>query len=614
MSLTSGAISQLWNDKKLIEPVLQIIKTLAPPSLGQIKVLLSDGSKFTMASVPSAEIQQFSIISLDRYENYKEKGLVVRKCSVLDGDKELIGNPTNIDPSPDAIKFENKVPKEVKDSRMKAASFLKMAGSVHSVKSMHSVKSVGEKKEEVKKRIPTASGDGLKSLNPEDLAGKSIKLKVYDKPPTRPWKKGEKSGQIANVDFEDESGTKIRTTFFSDCDPSYIEFVKNRMYVISRFSLKRIEEKNKKYYPFDNDYELVFNAGTIIEAVKDAAESRYRFNLCKIQDLTRHKEKDSVDIAGVILQVSELKSSVSATGKATYRRVLKIADDSNYTIDLTIWGEGYREKLSGENCRHCFIAVRNCQVSHFNGKLSLTSGYTSTIYVNGEMDEPELTRKNAPDLHPLFDWWELCKNNAGVLSRLTDVSSIFKTDGGAEEDKVVLEESLGDIKTIKEMKEMKTSKTREVYTVCATLSEFHTDIKENGSSWFYSACSTPSCGKKISNKNFCEKCKTQCNDPIYRIAMKIRISDHTMGLDCIAFDCCKIFFGDKTIDDMITLNEDSPAEFKELMARHVGHDYYFKITGELKSIKDEESKWHYRIDKIIPINLVQKSSKKYVTK
>lgn len=71
-----------------------------------------------------------------------------------------------------------------------------------------------------------------------------------------------------------------------------------------------------------------------------------------------------VDVIGVVIEVGQIGSiRLKQTGEDRERRLITIADDSNYSVAVTMWG--ILAKLDAK-VGHV-IALKNCRVSDYQG-------------------------------------------------------------------------------------------------------------------------------------------------------------------------------------------------------------------------------------------------------
>lgn len=94
----------------------------------------------------------------------------------------------------------------------------------------------------------------------------TIKARCTNKSDIKTWHNRNGEGKLFSVNLLDDSG-EIRATGFNDlCDMLYDIFREGEVYYIS--SPCRVHFAKKQFTNLDNDYELTFEKGTIVEKVR----------------------------------------------------------------------------------------------------------------------------------------------------------------------------------------------------------------------------------------------------------------------------------------------------------------------------------------------------------
>jgi replication factor A1 len=395
----------------------------------------------------------------------------------------------------------------------------------------------------------------------------------------RTWDNAKGSGKLFNADFIDEAGTQIRATFFNaQVDKFFPILVKNNVYAISKFYLKAA---NRKFSTIPNDYELsIVEDSEVVPVVEDAAIKitipLQTFALKKIGDIKDCKVNDVIDVAGIISSVGDFRTGMSKTGKETFRRVVTIMDDSNHSIDLTVWGKEHEATFQPENCLYRIVAVKNCTVTSFMDKASLNTSFSSSVYVNFA----------GKDVAALSAWWSSHAQDRDDMriDKVTTLASCVTggIEGGAPPD--------GEKKTTLQITELKPAATETVYNlVVANVMDFKCEstLEEGKSSWHYKACPGDGCLKKLSTSNFCEKCqKTYPSGGIPKYTLRLLINDHTGAVICTAFDSmAQKLLGGVTADDMAIFEFDKNPKFKMTLAENMGKCYLFKIQTKMDTFQ-----------------------------
>lgn len=176
---------------------------------------------------------------------------------------------------------------------------------------------------------------------------------------------------------------------------------------------------NQKYTSIKNDYSIVFDKQSEIEEVDDDASIQNRgFCFTTIQEINDFEQMRTIDAIGIITQVGILTQvNIKQSGAVKDRRNICIADESNLSIQVSLWGANARTDgyTDGQ-----VLALRGARVSDYNGK-SLNSGDEhSQMFIDPD-------HKRARELR---NWYELHKSKNLSLSSVT-INATIITNGVA---------------------------------------------------------------------------------------------------------------------------------------------------------------------------------------
>ena len=118
-------------------------------------------------------------------------------------------------------------------------------------------------------------------------------------------------------------------------------------------------------------------------------------------------QKDTIiDLIAVCKEANEPSNiTVRSTGKELTKRDIVLVDDTNRSVNLTLWGE-QAQKFDGSS--NPVIAIKGAKVSDYNG-VSLSTIGSSSVTVN-----PDLT-----EAHQLKGWWDQSGSDANIVSLST---------------------------------------------------------------------------------------------------------------------------------------------------------------------------------------------------
>lgn len=102
----------------------------------------------------------------------------------------------------------------------------------------------------------------------------TIKARCTNKSDIKTWHNQNGEGKLFSVNLLDDSGEIRGTGFKEQCDTLYEVFQEGKVYYIS--SPCRVQLAKKQFTNLNNDYELTFESGTVVEKVHEVfAELAY---------------------------------------------------------------------------------------------------------------------------------------------------------------------------------------------------------------------------------------------------------------------------------------------------------------------------------------------------
>lgn len=226
----------------------------------------------------------------------------------------------------------------------------------------------------------------------------TIRARCTNKGDMKEWHNQKGTGKLFSVNLLDDTG-EIRATAFNDtAEKLFPIFEEGTVYYIS--APCRVTLAKKQFSNLPNDYELQFEKDTEVEKAEDQDNKpQIRFNFTKIGDLNSVEKDTTIDTVGVLKEVAEVNTITSKnTNKDFSKRELTLADDSQTSVRLTIWG---KTAESFDAPLESIIAFKGVKVSDFGGRsLSLLS--SGSMVVDPDIDEA----------HKLRGWFNAVGQNA----------------------------------------------------------------------------------------------------------------------------------------------------------------------------------------------------------
>ena len=106
------------------------------------------------------------------------------------------------------------------------------------------------------------------------------------------------------------------------------------------FANGQVKIANKRYTSIKNDFCLTFGLETEIQECKeDTSIMASGYSFTKISQLKNCQNSMTVDVIGVIADIGSISSIKLKTGDNKDRLNIVIADDTNASVSVTVWGE-----------------------------------------------------------------------------------------------------------------------------------------------------------------------------------------------------------------------------------------------------------------------------------
>lgn len=303
---------------------------------------------------------------------------------------------------------------------------------------------------------------------------------------------------------------------------------------------------------------------TSTQAQDQDNKPQIRFNFTKIGELNSVEKDTTIDTIGVLKEVGEVNTLTSSkTNKDFTKRDLTIADDTQTSVRLTIWGN---QAQSFDAPLESIIAFKGVKVSDFGGRsLSLLSSGNMTI-------DPDID-----EAHKLRGWFNAVGQNATFATH----QSLSSGAGGSKQDSKLIKEILAEESFMADAPTYFSLKASVIFVKQSTIA--------------YPACSKPGCNKKVIEENenewSCESCGGKWPEPTYRYVLQVNVADHTGTLWLSCFDeAGQLIVGKSANDAMKVKLEDEANETQNLssiMLDATCRTYNFRVRARMETYKDE---------------------------
>ena len=330
---------------------------------------------------------------------------------------------------------------------------------------------------------------------------RALRVRVLERPPVRSWSNSKGTGKLFSVLLCDESG-RIRLTGFNEqVDVFYSLLRPGKVYRVADVGVR---QSNKNFSTdTESDYDLCVRRDTKISECPGGSSSipQIEFSFSSIAALEAAEAGSRHDVAGVVLEA--LASStvvVRSTGKEACRRDIRIADRSERSVWVSLWGDSV-EAVTEHNVGDV-VALKGCYVRIF-GTTTLVARHDTALYINLDISE----------VRQLHGW----HSSGGAVVR--DIGSSTGRPSLSEPER----------KSLEEMQQ----ETGGVFQARCVVSGFHYD-----SPCTYMACAGERCGKKLvetADGYYCEKCNETRDGFLRKYILKTVLADSTAQLHTVLF-------------------------------------------------------------------------------
>jgi replication factor A1 len=392
----------------------------------------------------------------------------------------------------------------------------------------------------------------------------TIRARCTNKGDMKEWHNQKGSGKLFSVNLLDDTG-EIRATCFNEvAERLFPIFQEGTVYYVS--APCRVQLAKKQFSNLPNDYELQFERDTEVEKAEDQENKpQIRFNFTKIGDLNSVEKDTTIDTVGVLKEVQEVTTITSkTTNKDFSKRELTLADDSQTSVRLTIWG---KTAESFDAPLESIIAFKGVKVSDFGGRsLSLLS--SGSMMVDPDIDEA----------HKLRGWFNAVGQNATFSTH----QGMSNSSGGGKDDAKLISQIIEEESYLQDTPTYMSLRASVVYVKNTTVA--------------YPACSTQGCNKKVIEENpgswWCEKCQASFPEPQYRYVLSVNVADHTGTLWLSCFDEAGQKIVGVTANEAMKMKEsdeegNTAGQFMNIMQDATCRTFNFRVRAKLETYQDQ---------------------------
>ncbi|KAK9813638.1 hypothetical protein WJX73_001046 [Symbiochloris irregularis] len=405
----------------------------------------------------------------------------------------------------------------------------------------------------------------------------TLKARVASKSDLRRYSNARGEGKVFSFDLIDASEGEIRCTAFGDTAVKfYDQIIVGRVITLSKASV-RPKKPGNNFNQTRHDHEITLENGTQIQEVADndgasAGIPKMLYCFKRIEEVENTPPKAMIDIVGVVEMVEPWTTITKKDGTDTTKRPVTLRDQSNRSVELTLWGEyamnpGEELEAAYKDGHKPILAIKSARVGDFNGR-TLSTVSSSSIAV-----DPDI-----PEAGALRHWWDSAGGAQAVAAPLTDSS---RGSGAGRADRRVF------LDTIRE--EQLGQNGQAAFVAVNAYVGFI-----RGENMSYPACTLNyagrQCNKKLTSQGdggdswWCERC--QSNSAVeWRYMLSAQIQDHTGNNWFTAFqESAPSVMGGVSANDLKSMSQ---AEFDAAIFRAGFGQYCFKLKIAEDTYNDE---------------------------
>lgn len=458
-----------------------------------IKVALSDGEYYSSFTIREQDKQKFIDEGGSVYAF-----IMVKKIKIVEGSKAIILEFDVIDTTVKEMCLINVA--DLKQYKH-AKSTQEISPSIAHVPQQDVLNELSKKDAVQRNNMKTKSASHANYVKISELDSFIVNKqwvllgRVLSRSPLQVSKNSKKWFKIS---VKDSSDDVIECMFFGEDAEKFTSLIEvDKVYELSNFRIK--ENTNKQYS--QNQYTLYCHNLSEVNPVEgDGGISKIEFSgLVSILDAPPDKV---LNIIGYIYNTGGIRNQNTKNGLKPLRTIT-ICDDSEYSVDISLWDENATQ-FDEENAK--VILLIGVTTGEFGGRKILRTSISSTIEVNPDL--PQATK--------LLDWFA----SKGKDIKFSPIAGESPQLSGKKTSDLI---SLTDI----DDNGFGASENADFFNVYGTVMNIH----NSESCYVYPGCSSETCNKKKltyeNNELYCKHCSKCITDPVYCFLFSMRIMDHS---------------------------------------------------------------------------------------
>ena len=306
----------------------------------------------------------------------------------------------------------------------------------------------------------------------------------------------------------DDCGGEIQASFFNEAVDEYeSKLQEGKCYTLSRGDIK---VANRQYNTCKHRYELVFEKMCEIKEADDVKTIQtLQLSVVNLRAVQTKAVPCTVDLCGVITNLSLVQRFISKDGKELVKRDITIADDTGLSLRIAIWGDR-ADQADSVFEGNPVVCVKGVAVKEWQ------NGRSGSLLSSGAL----VVKPTLPEAQKVQQWWD----QGGSTQSLVLLSSI--TDGTARAPPVGQATDFAGLRRAVE----NAGPIPDIYSIFCRLAMVQTRRREDFLPLTYVACmevkegSNLPCNRRVDAAGFCAVCN-RAGKTAPRLNLRCKFSD-----------------------------------------------------------------------------------------
>jgi len=343
-----------------------------------------------------------------------------------------------------------------------------------------------------------------------------IQARVTNKSPMRDYaSKNSNPGKVFSIELLDKDGGEIRGTFFGNEAVKFHDMIQiGKVFEISKGNIK---VANKKYTNVNHNYEITFSQATEIKEVSNSPEIEHiKYRFVKLREVANKPLFNKVDL---LVAVKDFKAPRTIVTKADNREVMlreiTVVDSSEFSMDLTLWGETAEQLKEETLLGKPILAFKGITLREQKPEGSDKASRSGAV---NKFDQINVNAQEAvpAEFKEMSEWWMTFQASGRSTTDLSEGGYSRSGNAGPSRKEISFEDLEAEAEEV----------TTDVYYSCVGRVKIIRATNRDGNlSVMYEAC--PKCNRKVPDDQFCLACNEKVEPNPRYLIQSVLIGDYS---------------------------------------------------------------------------------------